>query len=92
MTIVLASGGYPGSYPAGLPITGVAEAARCDDVTVFHAGTRQQDGALVTAGGRVLDVTARGDDVAAARSAAYEAADRITFEAAHRRNDIAAGV
>jgi len=92
VTIVLASGGYPDSYPTGLPITGVAEAARCDHVTVFHAGTRQQDGALVTAGGRVLDVTARGDDVPAARAAAYEAADRITFEAAHRRNDIAAGV
>ena len=60
---------------------------------MFHAGTaRRDDGTIVTAGGRVLDVTARGATVADARAAAYAAADRITFDGLHRREDIAAGV
>ncbi len=92
VTVVLASGGYPGSYPTGVPIHGVDELARLDDVEVFHAGTRLDDGQLVTAGGRVLAVTALGREVADARRRAYAAADRITFEGLHRRSDIAAGV
>jgi phosphoribosylamine---glycine ligase len=93
VTVVLASGGYPGSYPTGLPITGVEEAAGRDGVQVFHAGTRREaDGGLVTAGGRVLDVTARGVDVAEARERVYDAAARIRWDGAHRRSDIAAGI
>ncbi len=93
VTVVLASGGYPGSYPTGVPIEGVADADAVAGVTVFHAGTAtDDDGRLVTAGGRVLGVTAAGRDVEAARSTAYDAADRITFDGLHRRSDIAAGV
>jgi phosphoribosylamine---glycine ligase len=94
VTVVLASGGYPEGYATGNPIHGAETAAAGDDqVTVFHAGTaRRDDGTLVTAGGRVLDVTARGVDVAEARSRAYTAADRITWDGQHRRDDIAARV
>ncbi|MEX1178776.1 MAG: phosphoribosylamine--glycine ligase [Nitriliruptor sp.] len=93
VTVVLASGGYPEAYLKGTPIGGVEEAAAQEGVTVFHAGTsRRDDGQLVTAGGRVLDVTARGDDVAEARDRAYLAADRIRWDGQHRRTDIAAGV
>lgn len=89
--VVLASGGYPGPYPTGLPIDGL------DDVPggalVFHAGTRRDDdGRTVTAGGRVLTVVGTGADLPAARDAAYAAADRITFDRRHLRRDIAAGV
>jgi phosphoribosylamine---glycine ligase len=91
VTVVLASGGYPEGYATGIPILGVGEAAADDGVTVFHAGTsRGEDGQLRTAGGRVLDVTARGADVAEARTRAYAAADRITWTGQHRREDIAA--
>lgn len=90
VTVVLASGGYPGSYDTGVPIDGVADADGLPDVTVFHAGTARDDaGRLVTAGGRVLNVTAGGPDVAAARATAYAAADRISFPALHRRGDVA---
>ncbi len=92
VTVVLASGGYPGSYPTGVPIAGVEVAGELPGVEVFHAGTRRDGDRLVTAGGRVLAVTALGPDVAAARSRAYEAADHITFDGLHRRADIAAGV
>ena len=93
VTVVLASGGYPGSYAKGVRISGVDAAGTAEGVTVFHAGTaRDGDGALVTAGGRVLNVTARGATVAKARDRAYEAADRIHWEGLHRRSDIAAGV
>ena len=92
VTVVLASGGYPGSYPTGVSIHGVDELAGLADVEVFHAGTRLDDGQLVTAGGRVLAVTALGRDVADARQRAYAAADRIRFDGQHRRSDIAAGV
>ncbi|MFP4235786.1 MAG: phosphoribosylamine--glycine ligase [Nitriliruptoraceae bacterium] len=93
VTVVLASGGYPGSYPTGVPISGVDAAAALPDVEVFHAGTRREEqGQLVTAGGRVLAVTALGADVSAARDRAYEAAERVTFDGVHRRSDIAAGV
>lgn len=89
--VVLASGGYPGAYEVGRTIRGVAEADGRDDVHVFQAGTATGEvGHLVTAGGRVLAVSALGDVVAAARAAAYEAADQIAFEGLRRRSDIAA--
>ncbi len=86
--VVLASGGYPGPYPTGLPISGLDDVP--DDVMVFHAGTRlDADGQVVTAGGRVLTVVATGPDLAAARDRAYAGADRITFDRRHLRRDIA---
>jgi phosphoribosylamine---glycine ligase len=91
VTVVLASGGYPDAYLTGTPIRGVERAAAEPGVTVFHAGTaRGEDGTLVTAGGRVLDVTARGSDVPAARERAYAAADHIRWSGRHHRRDIAA--
>jgi phosphoribosylamine---glycine ligase len=91
VTVVLASGGYPGPYATGLPITGVPAAARHEGVEVFHAGTASDDrGGLVTAGGRVLDVTATGPDIATARARAYAAADEIHWDGVQRRGDIAA--
>jgi phosphoribosylamine---glycine ligase len=93
VTVVLASGGYPDRYDVGREITGTGAAAAEDGVAVFHAGTsRDAEGRLVTAGGRVLDVTAWADDVATARARAYAAADRIGFDGVQRRSDIAAGV
>ena len=89
--VILASGGYPGKYGTGKPIGGLEEAAAGEDVFVFHAGTRREDGQVVTSGGRVLGVTALGRDVAEARARAYEAAERITFEGRYYRRDIAAG-
>jgi phosphoribosylamine---glycine ligase len=89
--VVLASGGYPGDYVTGLPITGVAAASERPDVEVFHAGTAIDDGTLVTAGGRVLNVTASGPDLGTARSRAYAAADEIRWDGMQRRSDIAAG-
>lgn len=91
VTVVLASGGYPGPYATGVPIHGVAEASAREDVQVFHAGTaKDADGTLVTAGGRVLNVTATGPDLASARERAYAAADQIHWDGVHRRNDVAA--
>jgi phosphoribosylamine---glycine ligase len=88
VTVVLASGGYPGSYRTGLPIEGLDDAG---DGMVFHAGTAlDDDGRVVTAGGRVLAVSALGADVAEARALAYDAAGRIRFEGAYLRGDIAA--
>ena len=92
VTVVLASDGYPGTYATGVLIEGVEAAAALTDVEVFHAGTRLEEGRLVTAGGRVLAVTALGASVAGARERAYDAAERIRFDGAHRRGDIAAGV
>jgi phosphoribosylamine---glycine ligase len=86
--VVMASGGYPGKYSTGVPITGVDEAAALGGVEVFHAGTAVRDGRLVTAGGRVLGVTAVADDVASAIERAYRAVDRIRFEGMHFRRDI----
>ena len=85
----LVSGGYPGRYPTGVAIDGVESAAR-GDVQVFHAGTAERDGRLVTAGGRVLGVTATGRDVRDATLCAYDAAARIKFDGVHYRRDIAA--
>ena len=88
--VVMASGGYPGPYEKGKPISGLDEVAKMDDVMVFHAGTALVDGQVVTAGGRVLGVTAKGDDIPAAIERAYEAVRRISFEGAHYRTDIGA--
>ena len=86
--VVLASGGYPGEYATGLPIEGIERAEARPGVTVFHAGTARRDGGLVTAGGRVLGVTALGADIPAAVAAAYAAAGEIRFDGAHYRRDI----
>jgi phosphoribosylamine---glycine ligase len=91
VTVVLASGGYPGPHATGWPITGLPAAARHDGVEVFHAGTASDArGRLVTAGGRVLNVTATGPDIATARARAYAAADEIHWDGVQRRGDIAA--
>lgn len=89
VAVVLASGGYPGKHETGYEITGVDEVAAREDVFVFHAGTKRAGERLVTSGGRVLAVTALGDDFASARARAYEAADAIAFEGKHVRRDIA---
>ncbi len=86
--VVMASGGYPGSYKKGLPISGLKDVRRMKDVVVFHAGTAIKDGKLVTAGGRVLGVTALGKDIASAKARAYEAVSKISFEGAYYRKDI----
>ena len=88
MSLTLASGGYPGSYRSGIPITGIEEAEKIEGVQVFHAGTALKDGQLVTAGGRVLSVTARGGTLQDAASLAYEAAKYISFEGMQYRRDI----
>ena len=84
--VVLASGGYPVSYKSGYPISGLDEAGKT--ATVFHAGTKLVDGQIVTAGGRVLGVTATADTLEAAIDKAYQAADKITFTDMHMRRDI----
>jgi phosphoribosylamine--glycine ligase len=88
--VVMSSGGYPGPYAKGHPITGIEGAEELPDVKVFHAGTAVHDGKLVTAGGRVLGVTALGDTIAAAQKRAYEAVARIQWQDCHFRRDIAA--
>jgi phosphoribosylamine--glycine ligase len=88
ITVVLTSRGYPGEYATGLPISGLVEASAVPEVQVFHSGTRISDGRLVTAGGRVLAVTARGATRAEAAERAYAAAAHIRFEGAHYRRDI----
>ena len=87
--VVMASGGYPGKYEQGKVIEGLADAAAMDDVMVFHAGTAIKNDKLVTAGGRVLGVTALGDDIRSAVNRAYEAVGKISFEGVHYRTDIA---
>ena len=89
VTVVLAAPGYPETGDHGSPIAGVAEAA-ADGALVFHAGTAMRNGTLVTAGGRVLGVTARGQTLAEAREAAYGAAAHVSFSGARFRRDIAA--
>ncbi|HZS18976.1 MAG TPA: phosphoribosylamine--glycine ligase [Candidatus Udaeobacter sp.] len=89
VTVVLASGGYPGKYEIGKTISGVDQAARLEDVRIFHAGTKRVDGELTSAGGRVLAVTALGATLESARARAYEAASLIHFENCHYRQDIA---
>jgi len=84
----LASRGYPGTYPTGLPIRGVEAAGARPGVQVFHAGTATKDGKLVTAGGRVLGVTAVAERIDAAIAAAYAAVREISFDGMHYRTDI----
>jgi phosphoribosylamine--glycine ligase len=87
VTVVLASGGYPGKYETGKPISGLQDAEKMADVHIFHAGTKRQNGEIVSAGGRVLAVTALADTVD--RAQAYAAVDRIDFEGRQFRRDIA---
>ena len=89
VTVVLASGGYPGAYETGIPIHGLEDAAGVEGATIFHAGTTRRDDRVMTAGGRVLAVSALGKGLAEARERAYEAASRISFEGMHHRTDIA---
>ncbi len=89
VTLVMASKGYPGAYEKGREITGVVQAAARPDVTVFQAGTRQEGDRLVTAGGRVLAVTATGANLEEARQRAYAGVGEIHFEGAQVRQDIA---
>jgi phosphoribosylamine---glycine ligase len=89
VTVVLASAGYPGKYEAGKIISGLDEAAKLEGVQVFHAGTQIDANRVVTAGGRVLAVTALGSTIAAARDRAYAAVARIHFDGCHYRRDIA---
>ena len=86
--IAVASGGYPGAYRTGLPIDGIDAAERREGVRVFHAGTAERDGKLVTAGGRVLGVTATAGDLATAVARAYAAVGDVHFEGMHFRRDI----
>ena len=88
VTVVMASGGYPGKYEKGIPITGIEEAEADPALTVFHAGTKQSEAGLVTNGGRVLNVTALGPDIPGAIDSAYAAIDKIHFDMAHHRTDI----
>lgn len=90
--VVAASGGYPGSFEKGKPITGLDEATAVEGVVIFHSGTaRGDEGGFVTAGGRVLGVTARARTLQEARAGAYEAMSCVNFEGLHYRRDIAQG-
>jgi phosphoribosylamine--glycine ligase len=86
--VCVASGGYPGSYATGLPIRGIEAAEAMRGVQVFQAGTAMRAGQLVTAGGRVLGVTAVADDLDRARTTAYAAVRAISFDGMHYRTDI----
>jgi phosphoribosylamine--glycine ligase len=88
--VVMASGGYPGSYAKGKVISGLDEAAKLPNVKVFHAGTARAGEQIVTNGGRVLGVTAWAKDLKAAQAAAYAAVGKIHFDGAQFRRDIAA--
>ncbi len=92
VSVVVASGGYPESYGTGYEIEGVKDAESMDGVAVFHAGTGSQDGRLVSTGGRVLNVSALGPNIPAARERAYEAVGRIRLKDMYARSDIAKGV
>ncbi len=87
--VVMASGGYPGKYDSGKVIKGLDKASAMSDVCVFHAGTKTLEDLVVSSGGRVLGVTALGDDLADAKRRAYEAVDAIEFEDSYVRRDIA---
>lgn len=87
--VVMASGGYPESYKQGYPISGLDEAGALPETVVFHAGTKISDGSVVTAGGRVLGVTAMGKDIAEAQERAYKAVSVIGFKDMQYRKDIA---
>ena len=86
--VVLASGGYPNQYDTRKPIAGLTEAEQLEDVVIFHAGTQQEDNRVLTAGGRVLGVTALGANLSSARRRAYDAVERIRFDGRYFRRDI----
>jgi phosphoribosylamine--glycine ligase len=86
--VVASSAGYPGSYKTGIPITGLVAAGQIPGVQVFHSGTALVDGQLLTAGGRVLGVTAAGDSLKEALARAYQAMAEIQFEGMYYRRDI----
>ena len=88
LCVVMAARGYPGAYDKGSEIRGIEAAEEIDGVTVFHAGTRRENGRLVAAGGRVLGVTALGEDIAEAQARAYAAVDRIDWPGGFCRRDI----
>jgi phosphoribosylamine---glycine ligase len=88
--VVMASGGYPGTFDSGKKIGGLEQAAAMPGIKVFHAGTTRRDGSYYTSGGRVLGVTARASDLGGAVKRVYEAVSVIGFEGAHYRKDIAA--
>ena len=90
VSVVMASGGYPGQYDKGKRIAGIDRAAALDGVTVYHAGTVYTDGSFVTNGGRVLNVTALGQSFAEARDRAYAAVELINWDGAFYRTDIGA--
>ena len=89
VTVVIASGGYPGSYEKGKEISGLADAEKIEGVSVFHAGTAKVDDRIVTSGGRVLNVTAVAPELEQSIFLAYQAASKISFEGARYRSDIA---
>lgn len=88
LCVVAASGGYPGKYKTGLPITGIVDADALPDVKVFQAGTRADGNRILTDGGRVLSVCALGDTLADAQRRAYEAIKHVHFDGLHYRKDI----
>jgi phosphoribosylamine--glycine ligase len=88
VTVVLCSRGYPGSYPKGLPITGIAAAEELDDIVIFHAGTTVKDKQLITNGGRVLNITSIGNTLDEALHKAYDAVKHIHFDGMQYRTDI----
>jgi phosphoribosylamine--glycine ligase len=88
VSVVAASGGYPGAYKTGMAITGIEKADAMEGVKVFHAGTGMKDGQVVTSGGRVLAVTAIGKTLAEAQKKAYQGMEQIRFEGMHYRRDI----
>jgi len=88
--VVVASGGYPGTFEAGKKIMGMNDAAKVAGVTVFHAATAVRDSTFYTSGGRVLGITARAPDLRTAVDRAYEAVSKVGFDGMHYRKDIAA--
>jgi phosphoribosylamine---glycine ligase len=88
LCVVATSGGYPGAYKTGMPISGIEQADSIADVKVFHSGTKLKDGKVVTDGGRVLAVTALGKTIGEAQRRAYQAMGHISFEGMHYRKDI----
>jgi phosphoribosylamine--glycine ligase len=89
MSLTLASGGYPGDYRKGLPISGLKEANALPGIQVFHAGTALKDGEVVTAGGRVLSIAAQAATLEETAQLAYEAAKLLSFKGMQYRKDIA---
>ena len=84
----MASGGYPLSYPKGLEISGLDDNGQVEGATVYHAGTKLENGKFYTNGGRVLGITASGKTLDEALAKAYSAVEKITFDGAHYRKDI----